>query len=303
MEKYKYHLLAILACLGWGSAFAFIKMTLEYAPTFQLSGMRFILAGIILLPFLFKKSENWKALLSEWKFILLFSFFQIFLQYSLYFEGISLIPASAAAIVVGSSPLVVFVMAHFAFHNDKFTISKIISVALGMLGVVIMTLNGGSFEGNSEYYLWGITLVLLSVIVNSSVNIIVVKNTRPISAIMLTAVSNFIGGVMLYIFSAFVEDMTPLNEFVPEFWINLLVLAIISSLGFSIWFYLLKIPTLKVSEINIWKFIIPVFGAVFSWIIFTDDNPDTLSIFGIISIALSILILQIPNIKNKKNRV
>ena len=256
--------------------------------------MRFMLAGIILLPFLFKKSENWSILLSEWKFILLFSFFQIFMQYSLYFGGINMIPASVAAIVVGSSPLVVFVLAHYSFHNDKFTLTKIISVVLGVIGVVVMTLNGGAFGGDNPYYLWGIAMVMLSVLVNSSVNIIVAKNARPISPIMLTAASNFIGGVMLCIFSAFVEDMTPLTDFSPIFWVNLTVLAIISSLGFSIWFYLLKVPTLKVSEINIWKFIIPVFGAIFSWIIFPEDNPNLLSILGIVSISLSILILQMP---------
>lgn len=300
MDKLKYYLLAVLACLGWGSAFVLIKLLLDSAPTFQLSGMRFILSGLILLPFLLKKSENWRVLITEWKFILLFSFFQIFLQYALYFEGINIVPSSVAAIIVGSSPLMIFVLAHFAFHNDKFTLTKIISVALGVTGIVVMSLKNGELTNSNPYYLLGISFVFLSVLVNSTVNIIVAKNSRPISATMLTAVSNFLGGVMLYLCSIFTEEMVPMSNFEPIFWVYLFALAVISSMGFSIWFYLLKVPSLKVSEINIWKFIIPVFGAVLSWIVFANDNPDLLSIIGIVSITLAILILQVPSLRKTK---
>lgn len=295
MENIKYYLLAILACLGWGSAFTFIKLTLDYAPTFQLSGMRFILSGIILLPLLLGKKENWSILLKEWRFILLFSFFQIFVQYSLYFTGVNLIPVSVAAIVVGSSPLVVFVMAHYAFHNDKFTLNKVISIGLGFMGVIAMTLNNGEFTSTNPYYIWGIIFVMISVLVNSSVNIVVAKNTRPISPIMLTAVSSFLGGIMLLSFSFIVEKPLDIRGFDPIFWVYLLALSIISSLGFSVWFYLLKVPTLKVSEINIWKFIVPVFGAILGWVLFPDDTPNLLSIIGIVSITLAIIILQFPS--------
>lgn len=302
MEKLKYYLLAIIACLGWGSAFAFIKLTLQYAPTFQLSGMRFMLSGLILLPFLLFQKPDWRILIKEWKFVLLFSFFQIFIQYSLYFAGIDLVPASIAAIVVGLSPLIVFIMAHYAFHNDRFTPRKIFSIILGLSGVIILTLNKGDFDTTNPYYIWGIIMVFLSVTVNCSVNIIVAKNARPISAMLLTGASNFIGGVMLYIFALFVENTTPFSEFDAVFWWLLLVLAIISSLGFSIWFYLLKVPVLRVSEVNIWKFIIPVFGAILSWLIFPDDKPNLISIIGIISITLAILILQWPS-KHKEGIV
>lgn len=294
MDKFKYNILAILACLGWGSAFVFIKLGLSYAPTFQLSGMRFILAGLILLPILFRKSENWGVILKEWKFILQFAFFQVFIQYSLYFSGVNLVPASVAAIIVGASPLIIFVMAHFSFKNDKFTTQKTISVVLGVLGVVAISLNNIDYTLSNPYYLVGVALILTSATINSAVNIIVVKNVRPVSPIMLTAVSNFIGGVMLYIVSMFVEERVPMSYFDTSFWLILLALSIVSSAGFSIWFYLLKLPNMKVSQLNIWKFIIPVFGAILSWIVFQNDTPNYMSIIGIVSITFAILILQIP---------
>lgn len=293
MGKLKFYLLAIIACLGWGSAFVFIKLTLGYAPVFQLSGWRFMLAGLILFPFMSYRKEDLINTFKEWRFLLVFSFFQIFLQYSLYFAGIDLVPASVAAIVVGLSPLVVFTMAHFAFHNDKFTSRKIVSLLLGMVGILVITLNKGKFTSTNPYYLWGILMVFLSVFINCGVNIVVAKNKRKIPSMSLAALSNFFGGVMLYIVSLAIEEQIPAAQFPAIFYVYLVVIAIISAMGFAIWFYLLQVPGLKVSQINVWKFIIPVFGVLLSWIIFPDDKPNLFSVIGIVSITLSILILQL----------
>ncbi len=233
MGKLKYYLLAIIACLGWSCPFLLIKIALEYTPVFQLSGLRFIVAGLILLPFMFGKNQDWGVMRRQWKFVLLFSFFQIFMQYAFYVYGIKLVPPSAAAILVGASPLIVFIMAHFLLHNDRFTPSKIISVTLGVAGILVMTLRGGAVINDNEFYLLGLFMIFASVMVNSYVNIIVAKNPHPISPISLTASSNFIGGVMLYICSIFEPDRVSEFSLPFEFWVLLFSLALVTSVGFA----------------------------------------------------------------------
>lgn len=68
----------------------------------------------------------------------------------------------------------------------------------------------------------------------------------------------------------------------------LLYLSFISAAAFSIWFHLLNIPEVKVSELNMWKFLIPVFGAVFSWIILPGEVPTPVLVTGMIVISVSI---------------
>ena len=46
----KTKILAIFACLLWGSAFAGAKIGFEYTTPLHLSGMRFMLAGLLLIP-------------------------------------------------------------------------------------------------------------------------------------------------------------------------------------------------------------------------------------------------------------
>jgi drug/metabolite transporter (DMT)-like permease len=60
--------------------------------------------------------------------------------------------------------------------------------------------------------------------------------------------------------------------------------------AFSIWYKLLQRPGVKVSELNLWKFINPVTGAVLSWLLIPDENPELLTISGMVIITLSLII-------------
>ena len=56
---------------------------------------------------------------------------------------------------------------------------------------------------------------------------------------------------------------------------------------------------MKVSELNMWKFIIPVTGCVLSWLMLPDARPDVPSVLGIVIITAALLILQVPAGKAK----
>jgi drug/metabolite transporter (DMT)-like permease len=62
-----------------------------------------------------------------------------------------------------------------------------------------------------------------------------------------------------------------------------------ASTAFSIWFKLLQRPGVKVSELNLWKFITPVTGALLSWLLIKDEYPEWLTIAGMIIITISLI--------------
>jgi len=72
-------------------------------------------------------------------------------------------------------------------------------------------------------------------------------------------------------------------------------LAFISAAAFSLWYGLLNRPGVKVSELNIWKFIIPVTGSILSWIFVKGESPDLPTIFGMVVIAAALLLVQAPD--------
>ena len=68
----------------------------------------------------------------------------------------------------------------------------------------------------------------------------------------------------------------------------LLWLATLSAVGFSIWFHLLT--RIKVSKLNIWKFLIPVFGAATSWWLLPDESPTLWAIIGLLFVTAGITV-------------
>ena len=66
-----------------------------------------------------------------------------------------------------------------------------------------------------------------------------------------------------------------------------------SAFAFSLWFKLLQRPGVKVSELNLWKFIIPVVGAVLSWLLVPGENPEWLTITGMIIITGSLVLFYL----------
>jgi len=294
---------AILACLLWGSAFAGAKIGFQYADPILLSGMRFTLAGLLLVPVMIAQKADFKGALKHWRFMLLFAFLQTFLQYGLFFLGLDKVPGSTSALIIGAGPLFVAIMAHLTLQNDKMTLRKTLAIILGLSGMVFISLAKG-FEltaANPSFWL-GVVLLVASNLVGSYTNIMVVKKKEyNISPVVLTSFANFTGGSMLFITSLIVEK-PQIGPYPTEFYFALLWLAMIPATAFSLWYGLLQKPGVKVSELNMWKFLVPVAGCVLSWMLLPGEQPDIPSVIGIVVITLALQLVQMPEryFKRKK---
>lgn len=291
----KIGLLATLACVIWGSAFPGAKIGFQYTGPIFLSGMRFTLAGLLLVPVILAMKIDWKAPFRYWRFTLVFAFLQTFMQYGLFFMGLDKVPASTSAIIIGAGPLFVALMAHFTLRDDRLTWRKIAAITLGISGVVFISLTkGGLAEGASASFYAGIGLLIASNLMGSYTNIMVIKKKEyHISPIALTSFANFTGGLLLLLVGFLVEK-PELKPFPAEFYGALLWLALIPASAFSIWYTLLNRPDVKVSELNIWKFVVPVSACILSWILLPDDYPTWQSLTGIAIITAALFLSRKP---------
>lgn len=113
------------------------------------AGLRFLLAGILVITFgsiierrvlLPKKSSLWK--------ILLLCLAQTVVQYAFFYVGLSRTTGVKASIIEAMNVFVAIVVAAFIFRQEKFTFLKAVGCMLGMAGIVVVNLNGLSFEAS-----------------------------------------------------------------------------------------------------------------------------------------------------------
>lgn len=288
-KKNKITLLAIIACFMWSTAFMGVKNVLLFSPPFFAAGLRFILAGVILMFFCGSFREYLYDFKINFKQVLLLGFVQNFLLYTFFYTSMSMISGSVGAIIGGATPLFSATVAHFLMHDDKLTLKKLAGFAAGVFGVAVIVLENCQSELKVGS-VFGVFLMLAGNFISAFGNIIVAKTKVNMSAKALNSMQIFLGGCMLMLLSIFTENLESV-EFAPRFLIFTLWLSIVSAVAFSLWFYLLKDMKVKVSEINVWKFIMPVFGAILSWLMLPGEKPTVLSVIGMFLVAFAIFLV------------
>jgi drug/metabolite transporter (DMT)-like permease len=279
---------AIIACLLWSTAYATIKLGLQYDTPFHFAGLRFIISGLMILPFTVKPAIYFRMLRDHWKVVAWVTLLQTLINYSLFYQGLALVPGAVGAVIVGSQPLVTAVVASIMHNDDKLTGRKIVTIIFGISGVIFISAGRQAFRFGTAIELLGVVMLLVANIAVATSNVVVSLRSRGINPLVLSSSSLFIGGVLLYLISFPIEGF-PKDIFPGEYWLILLWLSFMAAVAFSLWFKLLQRPGVKVSELNLWKFIIPVVGAILSWLLVPDEKPEWLTISGMIIITTSLI--------------
>jgi drug/metabolite transporter (DMT)-like permease len=210
-------------------------------------------------------------------------------MYGLFYTGMNMVPASMGAMINGSGPLFAAFVAHLFIKDDKITLRSAGSILLGIIGIVIINLGRQTKDNAGSLELIGVLLLIGNNLVSGLYNVIVKKSKRELSMLVLSSSSLLIGGILLILISIPFETLPTSLNFPAEFWLSLAWLSFLSAAAFALWFTLLKRPGVKISYLNSWKFIIPVFGAILSWLILPEESPDFYAITGVIIIGASLL--------------
>jgi drug/metabolite transporter (DMT)-like permease len=289
---------AIIACLLWSTAAANIKLGLLYDTPFHFAGTRFIISGLIILPFTVKPAAYIRMIREHWKVVALVMLLQTFINYTLLYQGMNLIPGALGAVVIGSQPLIIAVVASIMHKNDRLTRKKIITIIFGISGVVLISAGRQALKLGSFTELFGVFMILVANISTATSNVIVSLRSKGINPLVLSSSSLFTGGLLIYLLSIPVEGTS--GPFPLDYWAVLIWLSFMSAFAFSLWYKLLQRPGVKVSELNLWKFIIPVVGAILSWLLVPGENPEWLTITGMVIITVSLILFYNNASKTRK---
>ncbi len=288
-------LAAIFCCLLWSSAFAGIKIGLQYTTPMRFAGLRFMIAGLLMMPFCTQKRNYFKIVRKNWKFLLFLALWQTTIYYSVFYWGVQRVEGALCAIIVGSSPLFVAITSHFFLSNDRMTLPKLLTVISGLGGVTLVAIGRNLGNPNAHVQLSGIVLLLIAVIMGSFNNLLIVKDKNNIPPLILSSFITFVGGLGIWLVSIPLEGIPHVMHFPSQYYLALSWLSFVSAAAISIWTKILKRPGIIVSELNFWKFLIPVSGAVLAWLILPDEYPNWITIIGILIIGTSLILLNLYN--------
>lgn len=127
----------LILCVIWGTTWIFIKEGLADLPPVSFAALRFTVACLILLPILWWRKMEIPKSKQVWNLILLTGFLQFFFNYGLLFWGEQFITSGLAAVLQAIIPVFGLFLARI-FVGEEITSRKIISILLGLVGLIII---------------------------------------------------------------------------------------------------------------------------------------------------------------------
>jgi len=196
-----YGLYALLVLI-WSSTWVAIKIGLEDAPALLGAGVRFALAGVLLLGYaaLRRRPLNTDRLLAVILGLLPFAF-----CYGLVYWGEQYIPSGLTAVLFGVMPLYTAILAAALLQDEPLRARVILGVALALAGLSLAFAE--SLElGSEQRAALGAAAVVLSPLGAALGNIAIKRRAQQLDAIVLNGWAMLVGGVLLLGASAVTED-------------------------------------------------------------------------------------------------
>src|SRR5665647_1401228 len=189
---------AIIACLLWSTAYAGIKLGLQYDTPFHFAGIRFIISGLMILPFTVKPSVYLAMIRNNWRVVAWVTTLQIVINYSLFYQGLNLVPGALGAVIYGAQPLIIALVAAVLHKDDKLTKKKIITIVFGISGVIFISVGRQAFKFGTGLEILGVFMLLTGNVATAASNVIISLKSKAINPFVLSSSSLFLGGVILY---------------------------------------------------------------------------------------------------------
>jgi drug/metabolite transporter (DMT)-like permease len=276
-------LIGIVFSALWASASVATKFGVESAPPLVLANIRFFIAGLVLLgySYLAKRGDNYRMPnRAEWKELSFFGLLNTSLYLGLYVYAMKNTAAGIGSLAVSTNPLIIVILSAF-FLNRKPSAIEILSIVLGMAGIVIAA---WPLLQNSYGTIGGLVLLLLSMVAVSFASVYYASVNWRLPNLLINGWQVFLGGIFLLpltlLLSNFDQVSWDIRFTASVLWLSLAV----SVVGLICWFHLLRIDTVKAA---LWLFLCPLFGFLYAWWIMNEP----ISLYTITGTAMVIVAL------------
>lgn len=267
----------------WSLAFPIGKTMLEFSPPIFLTGFRMLLAGTILLTYLFFRKKLPKTL--PWRqtvAILCLAFFSIYLTNILEFWSLKQLPAAKTCFIYGLSPFLAALLSYFHF-KEEMTPMKWLGMIIGFIGFIPVIYSSAGAGGISQIFSH-VSLPEISMIFAAFFSVygwiilrIVVKGHN-ISPFFANGASMFVGGLLALGTSLLADTWNPI-PIVPGavgtlFGWTLLLTFISNIVCYNLYGFLLRKYT--ATFLSLVGLMSPIFTSIHSWFLLGEPPSKTI---------------------------
>ncbi len=286
MKKPSYSLAiaeAIIVNLIWSSSFIIVKIIIEDLGPLTISGLRYLIGALILLPFMLREKEKSPLTKKTWGLLLLLGLSAYAVGNGAMFWSLKYLPATTVSFLMGTLTITTLIVGIFLLKEIP-TKFQVIGVLITLLGTALFFANGIQ-AGESL----GIIIFGIGVIGFTTFGILGRKfaSTGRVGTLRLTTIPLALGGGVTLIIAFLLEGIPSAP---PATWGLILVLALVNTaIGYFIYNHALQ--TLDAFQMNVTLNLTPIWTAIFGFFLL-DERLETLQMLGIAVMIAGVMLVQ-----------
>ena len=272
----------------WSFSFIWFKIANKTFHPITIVFIRLVFSVIILTTYLIIKKSFMKIKKRDWKLFLMLSLFEPFIYFLGESFGLTYVSATVCSVLISTIPVFATIGAWLVF-KERLKMINYAGVVLSFIGVVVFILNK---DGSISLNIKGLGLLTIAVLSAVGYNLTLSRLVGTYKPVYIVNVQNIIGAVLflpLFLIidlNHFINTPFTFSMFKPI--IELSVFA--SCSAFILFAY--SVRNMGITKANVFSNIIPVFTALFSFIII-GEKLTFQNIIGMIIVSAGLLMSQL----------
>lgn len=272
-------------CLIWGTTWMAIKINLTTFPPFYSAGMRFFLAGLVMLILMKSSGKSFPKSFKEVYPSIVFGFLNG-ITYGLVYWGEQYIPSGLTSILNASLPFFSIIFA-FIFIGEKITVRKIIGSVIGFAGVILLF-----YESTADFEkvkFGGELAIIVSAAVYALAGVHFKKHSH-LEPLMAVTIQMFFSSLVLISAAGLLENTSDIKFS----WQSVGAFLYLSLFGSALAFYLYNqlVLRMEISKVSFVSMITPVIATLVG-LIFLNEPVHWQMFAGMIIIFAGITVINL----------
>ncbi len=268
--------------LCWSGSWTFGKLGVTAVPPFELSTIRFAIAGLLMLAI--ARALKAPLGLERWPLLAVAGFFGIFGYNALVFFALTIAPASDGALIVPTiNPVLTVVFA--TFIGERLTANKVAGLALATVGAILVIAAATSLTFTGQrlvadlLYLGGAAAWT----VYATLGAITTRHGSPLG---VTAIACLVGAAMLFPLGFLEKGYTDVPSWPLFAWLDIAYLVIFATtVGFVLFYWAIR--RFGTGMASMVSYLVPIF-ALAQAVIILGEQPAPLEIVGGVVILVGV---------------
>lgn len=289
--------------LIWGTTFLGIRIAVETIPPFMMAGLRFFLAGGIMLPILLARGGRFPSLL-HWRSAAIVGGLMLVGGIGLLSAAEKRLPSGLAALVIATIPIWITLIAWLGFQGTRPGTQTFIGLGIGFAGAALLFVPALGTQAGG-YDLGAMGLVLLGAIIFAIGSLYSRRAPLPADTRISTASEMLAGGVLLLLVSLIVGEPARLDvaSISLRSIVALAYLTVFGSIiGYTAYLWLLK--TVEPAKVSTNFYVNPVIAVLIGGLVAGESVTASMVIAAVvILLGVGVMNLTLPRRRTRQNEM